>query len=195
MHGRTGPYERSNWTGYWVQHFLEDIAVVRTANTVRAYAFDLQRWTRFCQTLEIDPFRARPRIVIKFIRAERERVYRTDRTVSPRTVVRRLSAIRQWYAYLALEPEQTGVTRNPIPAGSAIRAGAGLIAHKPALLRYDQPLPQVLSADEMDSFLAHLMANRYRDRAIVWLLKDGGMRINEVLQLRLDDITDRCVEI
>src|SRR5258708_7124012 len=133
-------------------------------------------------------FRAGPRVAIAFIRFERERSYRRERTVGPRTVVRRLSAIRQWYAYLALQPEETGVTRNPIPAGSAIRTGAGLISGRPALLRYDQSLPQALSATEIECFVHHLTATRYRDQAIVWLLKDGGLRINEALQLRLGDV-------
>src|SRR5438067_530529 len=37
-------------------------------------------------------------------------------------------------------------------------------------------------------FLGCLTATQYRDRAIVWLLKDGGMRIGELLALRLGDI-------
>jgi integrase len=50
-------------------------------------------------------------------------------------------------------------------------------------------MPQVLSAHEMDGFLEGLTATtRYRDRAIVGLLKDGGARISEILQLRLADI-------
>ncbi len=56
----------------------------------------------------------------------------------------------------------------------------------PATLR--SPLPEALSADEIDRFLACLTATRYRDRAIAWLLKDGGLRISEALALRLDDI-------
>ena len=113
------PGERADWTEYWVQRFLDDLVVVRSPNTVRAYSFDLRRWARFCQQLEIDPFCARPRTAIQFIRVERKRPHRGDMTISPRTLVRRLTAIRQWYEYLALEPEETGVHRNPIPSGSA----------------------------------------------------------------------------
>jgi len=90
--------------------------------------------------------------------------------------------------YLALEPEETGVRRNPIPSGSAIRIGAGIIAQRPALLCYDRSLPQILSTDELDDFAPHLTANQYHDRAIFWLLKDGGMRISELLKLRLADV-------
>ena len=172
----------------WTQRFLDDLAVVRSANTVRAYTADVRRWIAFCQTMDTDPFAVRPRLAIEFIRQESERACGKDRTVSTRSIVRRLSAIRQWYAYLALEPESTGVDHNPIPAGTAARAGAGVIAGKPALLRYDRPLPEALPADEIDRFLACLTATRYRDRAIAWLLKDGGLRISEALTLRLNDI-------
>lgn len=172
----------------WVERFLDDLSVVRSANTVRGYRADVQRWIGFCQAMSVHPFDVRPRLAIEFIRQESERTYGKDRPVSVRSIVRRLSAIRQWYAYLALEPESTGIQRNPLPAGSAARTGAGIIAGKPALLRYDRPLPDTLSVEEMDRFLAHLTATHYRDRAIAWLLKDGGLRIGEVLGLRLDNI-------
>jgi integrase/recombinase XerD len=172
----------------WIDRFLDDLAVVRGANTVRAYRHDLARWIAFCSSAGIDPLHVRPRDVIAFIRRERERSVRDDARVSARTIVRRLSAIRQWYAFLLLEPEFTGVRRNPVPAGTSLRAGAGIIAGQPALLRYDQPLPKTLSAAEMDHFIAHLTVTAYRDRCLVWLLKDGGLRIHEALDLRLGDI-------
>ena len=171
----------------WQRRFLEDLAVVRSANTMKAYAADLERWVAFCQAVAIHPFQARPRTTIHFVRAESERLQR-GKPISPRTIVRALSGIRQWYTYLALEPEQTGVWHNPVPAGSAVRTGAGAISRKPAFLRYDRRLPQVLTADEIDRFVACLTATTYRDRAITWLLKDGGVRIHEALNLQLADI-------
>ena len=172
----------------WKQRFVKDLSVIRSANTVRAYTADLDRWIGFCKAIGIHPFQARARTAIDFIRSERERIWEKDKTVGARTIVRRLSAIRQWYAYLALEPEVTGILRNPIPGGTAIRTGAATLAGKPALLRYDHPLPSVLSAEEMDRFLNALTATEYRDRAIVWLLKDGGLRAGEALSLRLCDV-------
>lgn len=172
----------------WVEKFLTDLAVVRSANTVRAYAADVERWLAFCKTTDIHPFQARPRTALDFIRTERERTCGEDKTVSARTIVRRLSAVRQWYAYLALEPEQTSIHHNPIPAGSSLRTGSGIVAGRPALLRYDCTLPDVLSSEVMDRFIDALTVTRYRDRAIVWLLKDGGLRIGEVLALRVGDI-------
>lgn len=172
----------------WIDRFLRDLAVVRSANTVRAYRLDLARWTAFCAQTGIDPFAVRPRAALDFIRGERERQSGTGAPISARTIVRRLAAIRQWYAYLALEPEETGVQRNPIPVGNALRTGTGIIAGQPALLRYDRPLPETLAAAEIDRFLAGLTATRFRDRAIAWLLKDGGLRISDVLGLELTDI-------
>lgn len=172
----------------WQRRFLDDLAVVRSANTVRAYGADIRRWVAFCETVGVHPFEARPRTTLAFVRAERERMHRAGASINPRTIVRRLSAVRQWYGYLALDPEQTGVRRIPVPGGSALRTGAGIVAGAPALLRYDDPLPQVLSSEEIDRFIACLTATRQRDRAIVWLLKDGGLRIYELLALRLGDV-------
>ncbi|HZU12134.1 MAG TPA: tyrosine-type recombinase/integrase [Chloroflexota bacterium] len=172
--------------GHWVQRFLDDPAVVRSANTVRAYRHDLTRWIDFCRATATNPLRVRPSDVIAFIRHERERSIGDDATVSARTIVRRLSAIRQWYGFLMVEPELTGVHRNPVPAGSAVRTASGIAAGQPALLRYDCPHPQILTPEEIDRFISHLTSDR--DRAIVWLLKDGGLRVGEALDLRLGDI-------
>ncbi len=175
-------------TAGWIQRFLADLGVVRSANTVRAYRHDLSRWAAFCRTVAVDPLQARPRDVVVFIRHERERPVRDTATVGARTLVRRLSAIRQWYAYLMLEPELTGVQRNPVPGGGTLRTASGIVAGRPALLRYDRRQPEVLSPAEIDHFIAHLTATSHRDRAIVWLLKDGGLRIGEALDLRIGDI-------
>ena len=172
----------------WLERFLQDLAVVRPANTVRAYRQDLERWLAFCATIDFSPLAVRPRQVIEFVRFERERKIKSGSTVSPRTLVRRLSALRQWYTFLMLEPEQTGVLRNPVPGGSSLRTAVGIVSGQPALLGYDRPQPQTLTADEITRFIEQLTASGYRDRALVWLLKDGAVRIGEALDLRLGDI-------
>src|SRR3712207_2308569 len=75
----------------WLDRYLTDLAVVRSANTVRAYRDDLARWLAFCALVPVDPLRIRPHTVIAFIRHERERVTRTGRAVGARTIVRRLA--------------------------------------------------------------------------------------------------------
>ena len=155
---------------------------------MRAYRHDLTRWLAFCEALSINALAARSTNIIAFVRAERERVTRTGAPVSARTLVRRLSALRQWYEFLMLEPELNGVRRNPVPGGSSLRAAAGIISGQPALLRYDHAHPQTLTPEEIDRFITHLTATSHRDRAIVWLLKDGAVRISEALDLRMPDI-------
>jgi hypothetical protein len=51
----------------WVQRFPDDLTVVRSADTVRAYAADVRRWVAFCQRMDTHPFAARPRLAIDAI--------------------------------------------------------------------------------------------------------------------------------
>src|SRR5688500_3307474 len=85
----------------WQRRCLDALAVGRTANTVRAYGADTRRWVAFCEAVRVHPFEARPWTTLAFVRAERERTHRAGAGISPRTIVRWLSAVRQWYGYLA----------------------------------------------------------------------------------------------
>ena len=67
---------------------LDDLTVVRSANTVRAHAADVHRWIAFCQAMDTQPFEVRPGIAIEFIRQESERASGKDRTVSTRSIHR-----------------------------------------------------------------------------------------------------------
>jgi site-specific recombinase XerD len=165
-------------TSFWFERFIADLSTVRPHNTVRAYRQDLLRWLAFCEEAGIEPLAARPSDIIQFVRSERERPTCRGATVGARTLVRRLAALRQWYEFLMLEPEQTGVQHNPVPVGGTLRTAAGIVSGQPALLRYDRTHPQTLEPDEIDRFVSQLTATNHRDRAIVWLLKDGGVRIS-----------------
>jgi integrase/recombinase XerD len=181
-----GTAEEAERADDWMGRYLADLAVVRSANTVRAYRQDLARWLAFCRALPVDPFQIRPQTVIAFVRVERARATRSGRTVGARTLARRLAAIRGWYDYLALEPELTGIRRNPVPGGVALQTAAGIAGGEPALLRYDRTLPRLLPPEAVDRFIDQLTT--HRDRALVWLLKDGAVRIGEALALRVGDI-------
>lgn len=173
---------------FWFERYIDDLSTVRPDNPVRAYRHDLFRWLAFCNDSGINALAARPKDIIQFIRTERERPTCRGATVGARTLVRRLAALRQWYEYLMLEPEQTGVHTNPVPGGGTLRTAAGFVSGQPALLRYDRTHPKTLSPDEIDRFVSQLTVSKHRDRAIVWLLKDGGVRIGEALSLKMPDI-------
>lgn len=171
--------------GYdWVDQYLTDLATFRRLHTVRSYAFDLARWLNFCAKQDVDPLHILARQVLRFIEAERQGATR----VSDRTISRRLSAMRQWYGYLMLHGEETGVTKMPIPSRNALGTSLAVQQRQPVFLRYDRALPQVLSADEVARFVKQLTTTRYRDQAIVYLMWHSGLRISEVLALRLEDI-------
>src|SRR4051794_41495104 len=103
----------------WQRRFLEDLAVVRSANTVRAYAADLRRWIHFCDELGIHPFVVRPRTAIAFVRAERDRSVTAGPAGRARTLLRRPSAVRQGDAYPAGGPDPTRGWRQPPPRAAA----------------------------------------------------------------------------
>lgn len=168
----------------WADRYLADLAVFRRPNTVRGYAFDLARWLNYCVREDIESLDIQPRHVLRFVKAERQGITR----VSDRTISRRLSAIRQWYGYLMLHADATGVADNPIPSSGTIGTALGTRLRRPAFLRYDRPLPHVLSGEEVARFLEHLTVTGYRDRAIVYLMWHSGLRISEALALRLEDI-------
>ena len=181
----------------WADRFLEDLAVTYRGNTVRAYAFDLVHWLNYCTDKVLNPLRVNPRDVLGFIEAERQRVTPTnahattvtkENRLSDRTINRRLSTIRHWYQYLGLYSEETGLTTNPVPMGHSLRTALGVRLRQPVSLRYDRTLPQVLPGDVVARFLEHLTITRYRDKTIVYLMWHGGLRITEVLGLRLGNI-------
>lgn len=161
----TNHEQHTSDTSFWFERFIADLSTVRPFNTVKAYRQDLMRWLAFCSDTRIDALAARPSDIIEFVRAERERPTCRGATVGARTLVRRLAALRQWYEFLMLEPERTGVQRNPVPGGETLRTAAGIVSGQSAFLRYDRT-----------------------HRAIVWLLKDGGVRIGEALSLQMPDI-------
>lgn len=50
----------SNGATHWVERFLDDLGVIPSANTVRAYRQDLVRWVAFCASRGVGPLRGDP---------------------------------------------------------------------------------------------------------------------------------------
>lgn len=93
----------------------------------------------------------------------------------PSSVARRLSAVRTFFSFLASLGE---VGANP---------AAGLSA-----LRRPSRLPEFLPVDEMEGFLASLPADdplAKRNAAILELLYSSGLRVGELVSLRIRDLS------
>jgi integrase/recombinase XerD len=99
--------------------------------------------------------------------------YGTDNQ-NPRTQSRTLSGIRAFYKYLLIEGE---IDENP----------ASLIESPKTGLR----LPEVLSVDEIDRMIDQIDLSRpegHRNKAIIETLYGCGLRVSELVNLRLTDI-------
>jgi len=172
--------------------------------TVRAYAYDLVNFGRFCaergvrvaDAVAIDFFdyldwqaQSKPSAGAKVVRlADR-------RGPAPATMNRRIAAVRGLLEFAVT----TGVrNENPVPAArrsSALRPKRrGLLGHiGPSrartggrLVRQPRRLPEALEPAEVAAFVADL--GTHRDRAIALGMLLGGLRAAEVRSLRLVDV-------
>lgn len=105
--------------------------------------------------------------------------------LSARTIKRRLATIAGLYEYLIVRGD-TGITRNPVPHGLALRRPGQRAVRGVPLIRAPRTLPRVIDPDEVDDFVAALRTRR--DRAMVEAMLLGGLRRCEVLGLRLEDL-------
>ena len=174
------------------------------AATVRAYAYDVLSFARFCQgrglrlaeVAPVDLFDwvgwqtagARPRsgTVVAMVR---------HAGAAPASVNRRVAAVRALFEYLVMCGDRA---ENPVPAprrGQGLRAKSrGVLGHlgpgRPRtggrLVRSPRRLPESLDRDEVAAFLVNLLT--HRDRAIVLAMLLGGLRAGEVRRLRLADV-------
>ncbi len=175
-----------------------------SAATVRAYAYDLVNFGRFCvergvtvaDAVPTDFFdylgwqtQPTPRKGVKVVRlAERK-------GPAPATMNRRVAAVRGLFEFavtFGLRAE------NPVPAArrsSGLRPKRrGVLGHigpgrertGGRLVRQPRRLPESLEAAEVAAFVADL--GTHRDRAVALAMLLGGLRAGEVRSLRLADV-------
>jgi integrase/recombinase XerD len=166
-------------------------------HTRTAYFRDLAHYLAWCQRQGLDPRAARPADLDDY-RATLVRPAPGGRPPSPATVHRRLCALSSWYRYLVANGDGE-VSANPLAAVrrpnvdrdasttvglSAEEVGALLhhadeqVRHRASAVRRD-PTPRRRAR--------HLAAAR--DRALVRLLADLGLRIGEALGLQVASLT------
>ena len=145
-------------------------------HTLKAYQRDLNTFLVFCgrgtiELAKLDSF------AVRDFAAECHR-----KGLNPRSIARRLSAVRRFLAYLVQEHI---LTANP---------AASVRAPKPA-----RRLPATLDADQVAGLLALQGDDLFsvRDRAMLELFYSSGLRLSELVGLDLAelDLTDRTVRI
>ncbi len=147
-------------------------------HTRAAYRRDVTSWLSWCAQHELDPLAATFLHVNAYARQlESQADPRTGRPLTPATVARRLSALSSWYSFLV---KLRAIDTNPV-------AGAD----RPRVDR-DHSATVGLTAEEVDALLAAAEAdtgpNAPRNRAVVTLLADLGLRVGELISLNLTDL-------
>jgi integrase/recombinase XerD len=165
-----------------------------SVHTEIAHGRDLGAFLEWCDRERLDPLTARPTDLAQF------KVWRsagsTGRPAAPSSVARALASISSWYTHLVANTDGA-VTRNPVAA-----------VKRPVVNRHTSTTAG-LTLDEVDALLAAADAQasarlvaagrtptgqvRYlaalRDRALLRLLADLGLRISEALDRELDDLS------
>jgi len=154
-----------------IQQFLDHLRVERelTPATVEAYGSDLARFAHFASGRTIRPVEAVRSIdILDFL------VHLTERKLSARSQARRLVALRQFFRFLKAE--------RVVPSDPTEDVD---------LPRFGRKLPDFLSVDEIDRLLAapdRRTPRGMRDAAMLETLYATGLRVSELVKLRLRDL-------
>ena len=150
--------------------FLDEIRVSRrlAANTVLAYQRDLGRLCAFAKQMN--------RALATLDRSDLEAFVRELMVsgLSPRSVARHVASVRGFYRFLVLDGHLTASPADDVQAPRAWPA-----------------LPRFLSLDEVDRLLDQpdtKTPGGLRDRALLELLYATGMRVSELVTLRVGDV-------
>lgn len=147
-------------------------------HTRAAYKRDVGQWLAWCAARSLDPLAATFVQVNAYARTLEATVdARTGKAMAPASVARKLSALSSWYGFL----HRLDIVRTN-PVGGADR---------PRLAR-DHSATVGLTPTEVDALLVAAAAERgptaARNRAIVAILADLGLRVGEVVALDLPDV-------
>ena len=153
-----------------VQEYLDYCRVEKglAANTLSAYRRDLEKLAGFCtrQGRELDQIQSED------LRLFLDSLYRAR--LSSRSIARSLASVRNFYLYLL---RQGKMTSDP---------SADLVSP-----RHWKHLPNFLSMDEVDRLLETPDASTPRggrDRAMLQVLYATGLRVSELVSVRLADV-------
>jgi integrase/recombinase XerC len=169
----------------WVAQFRRYLRSERqlSAHTDAAYARDLAALVRFCDRHALADWNAPDTQHVRTFAAHSH-----AQGLSARSIQRRLSAVRSFYAFLLRESSVNA------QAGLRLRLNPGHEVRAPKARRR---LPKTLDADQM----AHLLEIRtdddlsIRDRAMMELFYSSGLRLAELVGLDLPKLDLKAAEV
>jgi integrase/recombinase XerD len=159
-----------NWKNY-IKSYQSYLKIERglSKNTIENYTFDIDRLCAFLDQnqLAFSPVNISEETLQQFI-------YSVSKEVNARSQARIISGLKSFFAYLIFEDYRTD---NPLELIEAPRLG--------------RKLPDTLSLGEIDALIAAVNLGSHegeRNRAMLETLYGCGLRVSELVSLRISDL-------
>jgi len=159
-----------NWKAY-IKSYQSYLKIERglSKNTIDNYTFDIERLLLFLESNQIDisPIQITEETLQQFI-------YSVSKQVNPRSQARIISGLKSFFSYLIFEDYRND---NPLELIESPRVG--------------RKLPDTLSVAEIDLLIAAIDLSTpegERNRAILETLYSCGLRVSELVALKISDL-------
>ncbi|RMG58717.1 MAG: hypothetical protein D6713_07130, partial [Deltaproteobacteria bacterium] len=150
--------------------YLRDVRRV-SESTLRGYESDLRQFFEYVKDFDTQ---AGPEEALEREDAVRSFVSSLYGKLKEASIARKLSSLRTFYRFLL---KRGRISRNPLSTIRGPRTG--------------RKVPGFLTLDEMDALLKSASGQDFlslRDRAIIELLYSSGLRVGELVSLRVGDL-------
>lgn len=159
-----------NWAPY-IKSYQSYLRIERglSANTIQNYTFDI---LRLCQYLEQHQIAVSPVVITS--ETLQQFVYHVSKELNARSQARIISGLKSFFNYLIFEDYRTD---DPLALLEAPRIG--------------RKLPDTLSTTEIDALIAAIDLSKpegERNRAILETLYGCGLRVSELVDLKISDL-------
>lgn len=151
------------------QHFLQ-LEKSLSKNSVEAYTSDLKKLMDYLgiEGVDLEPEELKPVHLSKFLK------YINELGMSPRSQARVISGLKAFYRFLLLDDR---ITDDPTALLESPKIG--------------RKLPEVLTVSEIDSIISVIDLSKpegHRNRAIIETLYSCGLRVSELINLKISDL-------
>lgn len=160
----------ANWATY-IKNFQSFLKIERglSQNTIDNYTFDIEKMALYLSENQINesPVSVSDETIQQFI-------YEVSKTINPRSQARIISGLRSFFNYMIFEDYRND---NPMELVEIPKIG--------------RKLPDTLSTDEIDKIIGAIELNTdqgERNRAMLETLYGCGLRVSELISLRISDL-------
>ena len=159
-----------NWNSF-IKSYQSYLKIERglSKNTIDNYTFDINRLCFFLDenSMVVSPIKIKEEVLQQFI-------YNVSKEVNPRSQSRIISGLKSFFSYLIFEDYRTD---NPMELIESPKTG--------------RKLPDTLSVVDIDNLIAAIdlsKAEGERNRAILETLYSCGLRVSELITLKISDL-------